>query len=250
MLPWTPPDPVSLALFVAIVLAVCVAVVAGIAAASEREHRVRNSALTAAGLAAWMALHAGISTQLEEFMPVSFVLNLALIVGATLVFAFTRPGTLLAQLPLWALVGFSSFRLPLELILHAWVDQGVIPESMTWTGQNIDIVAGVAAILGAGAILALPRRQAAIALVVNTLNLALLINVIRVALQSAPLPIRVFGDPVLVLPLHVPTTWIVSILVAGALASHVIVYRAIQARSWTASRTSSEPSGTVRTAGS
>src|SRR5947207_493594 len=36
-------------------------------------------------------------------------------------------GGWLSRLPLPALVAFQGFRLPLELVLHSWVAQGVIP---------------------------------------------------------------------------------------------------------------------------
>jgi len=58
-------------------------------------------------------------------------------------------GRWLSLLPLPALVLFQAFRLPLELVLHSWVAQGVIPGTMTWSGRNWDIVSGVLALVAA-----------------------------------------------------------------------------------------------------
>ena len=60
--------------------------------------------------------------------------------------ALSPLGARLATLPLGALVAFQAFRLPLELVLHTWAAQGTIPEAMTWSGQNWDIVSGVVAL--------------------------------------------------------------------------------------------------------
>lgn len=63
---------------------------------------------------------------------------------ASFAVALSPLGTRLADtLSLAALVGFQSFRLPLELVLHEWAAQGTIPGTMTWTGQNWDIVSGI-----------------------------------------------------------------------------------------------------------
>src|SRR5690606_14189116 len=58
-------------------------------------------------------------------------------------------GRIARQAPLAALVGFQAFRLPLELVLHRWAAEGTIPATMTWTGQNWDIVSGIVALVAA-----------------------------------------------------------------------------------------------------
>ena len=52
-------------------------------------------------------------------------------------------------LPIAALVGVQAFRLPLELVLARWKNQGVIPVQMTFEGHNFDIVTGVLALVTA-----------------------------------------------------------------------------------------------------
>ena len=126
-------------------------------------------------------------------------------------------------LPLAALVGFQGFRLPLELVLHQWVGEGSIPETMTWTGQNWDIVAGVMALVVA----AWPSRPRAVVWAFDVLGFVLLLNVMRVAIFSSPLPFAWPLQPPMLLPLHLPYAWIVPICVAGALGGHIVLTRAL-----------------------
>jgi hypothetical protein len=130
---------------------------------------------------------------------------------------------LAATVPVWALIAFHAFRLPLELVLHAWADQGVIPESMTWTGQNIDVLAGIGALVFAP--LAWKWRPAAWVFALG--GLGLLINVGRVAMLSVPTPFQRFGDPDLLVAMDVPTIWILPVAVCGALFAHVVLIRAL-----------------------
>ena len=59
-------------------------------------------------------------------------------------YGFSKEGMkLVTSAPLWAIVGFQAFRFPLELVLHQWFLEGVIPGTMTWSGENWDIGAGV-----------------------------------------------------------------------------------------------------------
>jgi hypothetical protein len=135
-------------------------------------------------------------------------------------------GRIAGATSLSALVGFQVFRLPLELILHRWVGDGVIPATMTWTGQNWDIVTGL---LAAG-IAPFANRRPALAWVFNIVGGVLLLNVGRVALLSSPVPFGWDVTPKLLLVFHLPYALIVPICVAGALAGHVILTRALLKR--------------------
>jgi hypothetical protein len=132
-------------------------------------------------------------------------------------------GRWLSLLSLPALIAFQGFRLPLELVLHSWVAQGVIPETMTWSGRNWDIISGVLALVAAP----LCRRSIVWAWVANVVGLALLVNVMRVAVLSSPVS---FGWPVtpkLELIYHLPYALIIPICVGGALIGHIALTRAL-----------------------
>jgi len=136
---------------------------------------------------------------------------------------FSPIGRWLSGLSLPALVAFQGFRLPLELVLHSWVGQGVIPATMTWSGRNWDIVSGALALVAAP----FCRRSRIVAWIANGVGLALLANVMRVAVLSSPVS---FGWPVvpkLELIFHVPYALIIPVCIGGALIGHIALTRAL-----------------------
>ncbi len=140
---------------------------------------------------------------------------------------FSPVGRWLSHLPVPALVAFQGFRLPLELVLHSWVAQGVIPATMTWSGRNWDIVSGVLALVAAP----FCRRSRLVAWIANGVGLGLLVNVMRVAVLSSPVS---FGWPVvprLELIFHIPYALIVPVCIGGALIGHIALTRAVLRRS-------------------
>lgn len=136
---------------------------------------------------------------------------------------FSPIGCWLSGVSLPALVAFQGFRLPLELVLHSWVGQGVIPATMTWSGRNWDIISGVVALVAAP----FCRRSRVVAWIANGVGLVLLANVMRVAVLSSPVW---FGWPVvpkLELIFHVPYALIIPVCVGGALIGHIALTRAL-----------------------
>jgi hypothetical protein len=126
-------------------------------------------------------------------------------------------------LPVGALIGFQAFRLPLELVLHRWATQGTIPKTMTWTGQNWDIVSGLLACAAAP----MAHRSRAVASGFNLVGFALLANVMRVAMMSSPVPFGWGQQPPLLLGLHLPYALIIPVCVGGALLGHIVLTRAL-----------------------
>ena len=146
--------------------------------------------------------------------------------GVAVGVAFSRVGTrVVGAVPVAALVGFQAFRLPLELVLHRFYEEGVLPVQMTYSGANFDIVTGVLAVVcGVGLWRGVAGRMAV--WVFNCVGLGLLGAVVRIAVLSAPTPMRVYmNDPPVQLIFHAPYTWILSVCVAGALLGHLLVFR-------------------------
>ena len=224
---WIPPSPLSLAAFLGIVLLVAAAIAAALLRAG-----VRSSAV-AAGLAIWLAASAvanGSGVLEHSVGPVPGVtLFLVASLGVALVFSLSPIGAAVARTtPLWALVLFQSFRLPLELVLHAWAGAGTIPPQMTWSGENLDVITGLLAPLAALA--AYRGRMLGAVVAFDVVGGALLLNVLRVALLSTPGPFFSYTDSApLLLAFHFPTGWIVPVCVGGALAGHVVLTRALLA---------------------
>lgn len=138
---------------------------------------------------------------------------------------FSRLGTRLSTgLPIAALVGFQAFRLPLELVLHRWYDEGV-PVQMTFEGHNFDILSGTCAI-----VLVFALRQGVAGwrsiLAYNLMGTGLLITVATIAVLSSPVPfLAYFAEPTLVLPYNPPYTWILPFGISGVLFGHLLVFR-------------------------
>ena len=114
-----------------------------------------------------------------------------LVVSLTL--SFSAVGTRIAQqIPIWVLVASQSFRLPLELAMHALVERGIMPVQMSYSGRNFDIVTGATAVIVAVLVKAGHGGRWLVG-IWNVLGLALLVNVVTVAIVSTP-RIRYFGD--------------------------------------------------------
>ncbi len=224
---FSPGSTSSVTAFAFIVVSVVIAILVSGFVATARESGTDAAAKATLrlglGLAAWLSMFSllAISGILERhplpLIPITFAAMLLPAAGL----AFSPWGTRIArQLPLFALVGFHGFRLPLELVLHAWAETGTVPSTMTWTGANFDIVTGLAAVL-----LAPAAGKRAIAWFVNALGFVLLMNVLRVVVMSSPVPFGWPVQPKIMLIAHFPYVLIGPVCVAGALAGHIILPR-------------------------
>jgi hypothetical protein len=222
--PFVQPGPLTTAAFVIVVLFVIAAGAAGVQVARRSP---RATAAFIAGALLWLAatgiwVAAGGTRAGTAGMMAFFVISN----GMALLVAFSPIGRSLAMgVPFGALVAFQGFRLPLELILHTWAEGGTIPETMTWSGSNLDILSGVVAVMAAPF-----ARHRVVAWAANLVGFALLLNVARVALLSAPTPFGWNVEPPLMLVMYMPYAWIAPICVGGALCGHVILTRALVAR--------------------
>ena len=190
----------------------------------ERAASLRNAVLVAG---AWLLVTATptLSGLLRPGAAPDARVFLVLVLTVAVAGALSPGGRRLSRgVPLWALVAFQGFRLPLEWVLHRWVDLGVAPPQMTWTGQNPDIVTGVLALASAPLVARWPR----LAWVPTMVGLLLLANIGRIVLLSLPGGLQRFPDPIL-LPYRFPHVWIASVCVAGALVGHILALRALRA---------------------
>lgn len=114
--------------------------------------RLRRTVLAGVGIAVWLAAQAAaaLSGWLGRFdlRPPPMVIWFASMIVMTLGLAWSGFGRRFAdKLPLVALIGFQAFRLPLELVMHRAAVAGIMPNVMTFTGYNFDIVSGITALL-------------------------------------------------------------------------------------------------------
>ncbi|HEX4339922.1 MAG TPA: hypothetical protein VH062_28640 [Polyangiaceae bacterium] len=164
--------------------------------------------------------------------PPAFGIVLLVTTVVTVLTARSSLGASVARLPLWALVGAQSFRLPLELVMHRAATAGVMPVEMTFTGLNFDIFTGVTALLLG---IALATRLASVPRIIviawNVMGSLLLAIVVTIALLTSPF-IKAFGPhDVNVWVLYFPYVWLPTVLVQAALFGHFVIFRRVAGHS-------------------
>jgi hypothetical protein len=205
---------------------------AGRALGENRSARTRAAGRAAAFAAAWLAVTGAVAARglVADFArrPPPFALLMLATIALAFGLGFSRPGARLAHgLPLAALVGFHSFRLPLELVMHRAAAEGVMPPQMTYTGRNFDIVSGATAVVVA--VLLWRGAPRWLAIVWNVVGVALLVAIMVIAMASTP-PIHAFGSDAPHLNTWVarfPFVWLPALLVGAALLGHIVLTRAL-----------------------
>lgn len=115
-------------------------------------------------------------------------------------------------------------RIPVELVLYFLFVNGVIPELMTFSGRNFDILAGITApmVYYYGFIKKTMTRR--FILIWNVLCLGLLVSIIVNALLSAPLPFQRFAfEQPNIAVLYFPFIWLPAFVVPVVLFSHLVM---------------------------
>jgi hypothetical protein len=189
--------------------------------------------LTLAGAAAWMgvtavAAQSGVLRNWDATPPPFGLLVAGVLVIATSIASSPVGWRLARHVPLWALVAVQAFRLPLELAMHAMSARGIMPEQMTYTGRNFDIVTGITA-LAVAALVASGRGGRTLVTAWNLLGLALLLNVVVIAILSTPRFAYFGGERLNVFVTYLPFVWLPAVMVLAALAGHLVIFRALAA---------------------
>ena len=196
----------------------------------EPPARRRRTVGVGVGVAVWLAATGilagtGVLARFDLRPPPLAVVLVTTVVG-TAALAWSPFGRRFAtELPFAALIGFQAFRLPLELAMHQAAAAKIMPEVMTFTGYNFDIVSGATALLlGLYAWRSkrpLPRPLIAIW---NVTGQILLLVIVGVAFAATPM-FRAFGDDQLnTFVTEFPYIWI-AVSVAAALFGHIVTLR-------------------------
>jgi hypothetical protein len=232
MPPYSLADPPVLA-FLVLPAVVAIVFVWGVAAAWRRTGGSAGQAAVraASGTLIWMGVTLALGDrgtfQRWDATPPPFALLVAAVIALALAIAFSPLGARLAHLPLWALVAAQAFRLPLEISMHALVARGLMPEQMSYTGRNFDVLTGASAIVVAGLVATGAGGRRLVA-AWNIGGFLLLTNILVVAILSTP-RFAAFGpDRLNVFVTYAPFVWLPAVLVLAALAGHLIVFRALK----------------------
>jgi hypothetical protein len=218
-----------------IALAVVAAVAFAIHRYSRPDRRRLYTLVYTSVIGGWLAITGGLAAvgffADTDSAPPRPLLLLVPTIGLAIALATSRIGKELAdRAPIVFLVGLHAFRLPLELVMHVAAREGTMPEQMTFTGLNFDILTGATAVVVA-ALVARNRAPRWLVAAWNTLGSVLLVAIGAIAIASLP-TFHAFGsDPARVNTwvLHFPFVWLPAALVSVALFGHIVVWRRLAA---------------------
>jgi hypothetical protein len=194
---------------------------------------VRSSMIAAVGAAAWLGItYVAAAKGWISFTtaPPTFIFLFIAVFALSFGLGFSPLGRELAVgLPLAALVGYQSFRILVELLMHRAYEEGLMPVQMSYSGRNFDILTGLSALVIAvvHVFRPLPRW---VFVAWNVAGAALLLNILTIAILSTPLPIRAFhNEPANVWVTHAPWVWLPAAMVVPAITGHLLLYRRLRA---------------------
>ena len=160
---------------------------------------------------------------LEGSPPLMMALLLVTFAG-TLAAAMSPVGLRLSELPFAYLIGFQCFRLPLELVMHQAAAIGLMPEQMSFSGYNFDILTGVMA-LPVSWLAARGQAPRWLLIAWNAMGSTLLAIIVGIAVASLP-TFASFGPHRLNTWIaHPPYIWLPGVLVQAALLGHIVIWR-------------------------
>ena len=221
------PSSPSAVLFCLVVLAVAVAVAAGLRRAGAGVRPLLAILFAYIAIPGHLA-RTGALGAWDATPPPGLLLIFGLSVLTALI-VFSAVGTRIVDgVPLAAIVLLQSFRIAVEWLLHRLYLEGSVPVQMTWSGRNLDVISGITGLLLGLALLRGVRVPRAVVLGWNVLGLALLANIVIVAVLATPALHHFVGGPPNLLPSTFPWVWLPSFLVQVALGSHLLVFRRLR----------------------
>lgn len=194
----------------------------------QRQLTIRLAVGALAVLAASAAAAASGWLQRTDAPPPMALMIATILIGAS-VLGLSRFGrSIAAEVPLVSLVAFQSFRLPLELVMHRAAQLGIMPEELSYSGYNFDIITGAAALVLSLAMAAGKTVPRGILWAWNVWGCWCLAVITFIAIASSPM-VRLFGEAphVNTWVLFVPYVWLPTILVTAAIFGHIVMTRAL-----------------------
>ncbi|UOQ99928.1 hypothetical protein MUN81_10600 [Hymenobacter sp. 5317J-9] len=195
----------------------------------------RHSRATLAVLVAWLGLQAlvalsGFFAVTNTVPPRALGLVAPPVLLILLLLGTPRGRHYLDRLDLRALTLLHLVRIPVELVLYGLFVHKAVPELMTFSGRNWDILSG----LSAPAIYYLVFQKKILGLnwllAWNFVCLGLLFNIVGTALLSTPSIFQQFAfEQPNVAILHFPFNWLPSVVVPTVLLAHLAAIRQLLA---------------------
>ncbi|RYE33856.1 MAG: hypothetical protein EOP42_07935 [Sphingobacteriaceae bacterium] len=135
------------------------------------------------------------------------------------------------SLPLINLTYTNLVRIPVELTLYLLCLNKAVPEIMTFTGYNFDIIAGLTAPFIAFSGITKQKIDTKFILIWNFISLGLLTNIVTIAILSAPFPLQklAFNQPNIAI-LNFPFSWLPTFIVPIVLFGHLVSIRQLSVK--------------------
>ncbi len=220
--------PASVPVYVSIVFILTVLLTVWLYLRSVQQHRQ----LTALLLSLWMVATGALAWsgyfQETTTLPPRLLLVVMPCFIAALLLIITNRGMRYSQhLNLRNLTLLHMVRIPVELVLYWLFLNKAVPELMTFSGRNFDILSGITAPLMVATCFGgkhVVRKKLLLAW--NIICLLLLLNIVINAILSAPFPLQQFAfDQPNIAVLYFPFTWLPAVVVPLVFYSHIAAIR-------------------------
>jgi hypothetical protein len=198
-----------------------------------KHHAPKQSKVLAGFFSLWLlytglvGLYGGLLDHPDALPPRLFLFLLAPMIAFTVIFQ-TNPkiSSLFFSLPTYLLIGFQSFRIGVEFLLDAMNRAGLVPVSMTYRGQNMDILAGFSALFMMGFARSRWSDSRKILIAWNIFGLITVTNVVVRGLLSFPSPFRRFFEEISNTAVgQAPYIWLPAVFVFLAYNFHIFSIR-------------------------
>jgi hypothetical protein len=196
----------------------------------------RTTFAIVAGLALWL-VYVGLFSSLGYMRDVSLrPPGIVWIVGPVVLFVVlvlvrsSIGASVAAAIPLWLILGFGSFRIGVELLMHRLWEDGLVPKLLTYAGGSFDMFIGLSAPIIAW-IATRGRLGLRLAMGWNVLGLLSLTNAAASAVLTGPLKLISTEVPNVAMGMF-PYAFIPGFFAPLAVTLHVLAIRAIAARSY------------------
>ncbi|MBK8497860.1 MAG: hypothetical protein IPL52_03355 [Flavobacteriales bacterium] len=170
----------------------------------------------------WILAAGEVYTSTTAFPPPQLALLAPVLIALLITVALPKGRAWLRGLPLFALIAMHVLRIPVELVLHDAYEAGLVPQDMTYSGFNFDILSGITAVLMMVWMRSKRPPGRAVLIAWNLCCLVLLFIIVVTAVLSLPSSLqRINFDMPNVLVTTTPWVLLPALLVPAVLWAHV-----------------------------
>ena len=194
-------------------------------------YKASNSKILALILIVWAIIQSSIANSgfylITDTIPPRFLLMVGPpMVSILLIFVTKKGRNFISTFDLKNLTLLHTVRIPVELVLYSLFLQKLVPELMTFSGRNWDILSGISAFFVYLLVIKKDKINTTLALAWNFIGLGLLLNIVINAVLSAPFAFQQFAfEQPNIGVLLFPYNLLPAVIVPIVLFSHLISIR-------------------------